>query len=74
MCSMETKSWSGKQPGHFRHGGVENVEHELRRDADCEHEQRHGNHDAFLASPKIRKRVAISARGPLKSDCIIRMK
>ena len=40
-------------------GRIENVEHELRHDADGEHEQCHGNHDKFFPSQKIGERAAI---------------
>lgn len=54
---------SGKHPRHLRDGCVENVEDELRRDADGEHEQGHRNNDEFLASQKIGKRPATLSQG-----------
>ena len=40
---------SCKQARHLDDGAVENVEEELRRDADGEHQQRHGNDDEIAA-------------------------
>jgi len=39
-------------------GRIENVEHELRHDADGEHEQCYGNHDKFFPSQKVGERAA----------------
>ena len=65
----------GKQTRHLRDGGVEDVEDKLRRDADGEHEQRHRNDDELFASgPDRQIAPQLSASGPLKSDCIMRMK
>ena len=44
---------SGKQSRHLNDGCVEDVEDELRRDADGEHEQGDGNDDPFLAALEI---------------------
>ena len=74
MISLFIRSVSAEQARHFRDGCVEDVEDELRRDADGEHEQRDRNNDEFFASPKIDNRRAIRASGPLKSACIARMK
>src|SRR6266496_469068 len=49
---------SGKQARHFSDGRVEDVEDELRRDTDCEHEQSDRNDDELFASQKIGKRAA----------------
>src|SRR5262245_66249399 len=49
---------STEQPRHMNDGRIENVEDELRKDADGEHEQCYRNHDKFLASQKIRERAA----------------
>src|SRR6516225_4907211 len=49
---------SAKQPRHMNNGGIENVENELWRDADGEHEQRHRNYDKFFATQKIGERAA----------------
>ncbi len=49
---------SGKQARHLNDGGVEDVENELRRDADREHEERDRNNDELLASQKIGKDAA----------------
>src|SRR5712691_10759932 len=46
---------SGKQSRHVNDGGVEDVEDELRGDADGEHEQSYWNNDELFASPKIDK-------------------
>ena len=39
-------------------GRIENVEDELRHDADDEHEKCHRNHDKFFPSQKIGERAA----------------
>ena len=49
---------SAKQPRHLNDGRIENVEDELWRDADGEHEQRYGNHDKFFPSQKVGERAA----------------
>src|SRR3954471_10836288 len=49
---------SAKQPRHVNHRRIEDVEDELRCDADREHEQCYGNHDEFFSSQKIGKRAA----------------
>ena len=49
---------SGKQARHVGDGCIEDVEDELRRDADGKHEQSDRNDDEFLASQKVRKRSA----------------
>src|SRR5882724_13250853 len=46
---------SSKQPCHLYHGGVENVEEELGRDADGEHEKRDRNYDPLLVRSEIGK-------------------
>src|SRR5437899_9657393 len=56
--SEDTSKSSGKKSRHLNDGCVENVEDELRRDADGEHEQRDRNDDPLLASPQIRKPAA----------------
>src|SRR4030095_2151990 len=54
---------SGKQTRHLSDGGVEDVEDELRRDADREHEQCDGNDDELFASQKIGERAATLGQG-----------
>ena len=49
---------SAKQPRHLDDGRIENVEDELWRDADGEHEQCYGNHDKFFPSQKVGERAA----------------
>ena len=44
-------------------GRIEDVEHELWRDADGEHEQCYGNHDKFFSSQKIGERAATFCEG-----------
>ena len=41
---------SAKQPRHMNNGRIENVEDELWRDANGEHEQCEGNDDKFFPS------------------------
>src|SRR5436190_14477421 len=57
--SSRFAAMSGKQVRHLDDGAVENVEEELRRDADGEHQQRHGNDDEFLATEEIGKRATV---------------
>ena len=67
---------SAKQLRHVNDRRIENVEDELRCDADGEHEQCYGNHHEFLSSQKIWKRAAIfcersaeeSLHGSYKND------
>ena len=57
-----------------RGSSIEDVEDELRRDADDEHEERDGNDDEFLASQKIGESPATLGQSHRqKSDCIARM-
>src|SRR5262249_32585103 len=46
---------SAKQPRHLNDGGVKNVEHELRSEADREHEQGGRNDDEFFTTKEIGK-------------------
>src|SRR5437588_13117952 len=46
---------SSKQPCHLYHGGVENVEEELGRDADGEHEKGDRNYYPLLVRPELGK-------------------
>ena len=57
---------SAKQPRHLNDRCVEDVEHELRYDADGKHEQCYGNHDKFFPSQKIRKCAAIFCKRSAK--------
>lgn len=51
--------WSlGKQSRHLNYGGVEDVEDELRGDADGEHKDGDGHDDEFFALQKIGQRAA----------------
>src|SRR5438874_2271116 len=63
MISFFIPCSSGKEARHFNDGGVENVEDELRRDADCEHEQSDRNDDELFASQKIGERAATLGQG-----------
>src|SRR2546430_4031771 len=56
MISLLTRGNSGKQPCHLRNRGVENVEEELGRDADGEHEKCDRDHP-LLVRPEIGKSV-----------------
>src|SRR4029453_10209661 len=49
---------SAKQSRHLNDGAVEDIEDELRRDADCEHEQCDGNNDELFAPQEIGERPA----------------
>ena len=49
---------SAEQARHLNDRGVEDVEDELRCDADREHEQRDGHNYERLASPEIGKSAA----------------
>src|SRR6266487_1567461 len=62
------------QPCHVSHGRVENVEHELRCEADGEHEQCHWNDRNLFPGKRSGKALQLSASGPLKSACIARTK
>src|SRR6266581_217219 len=55
---------SCKQSRHLNDCCFENVENELRRDADGEHQQCHRSDDKFFASQKIRKRAATVCERP----------
>ena len=57
---------SAKQPRHLNDGRIENVEDELRHDADGEHEQCHRNHDKFFPSQKIGECAAIFCKRSAK--------
>src|SRR6478736_4490797 len=48
-------SWSSKQPRHLYHGGIENVEEELGRDADGEHEKGGRDYYPLLVRPELGK-------------------
>src|SRR6476646_3683429 len=76
ITSLPIADDSTKQPRHLNERRIENVEDELRCDADGEHEQCYGNHHEFLSSQKIWKRAAIfcersaeeSLHGSYKND------
>src|SRR6266550_256298 len=53
LCS--SRLLSGKQPRHLYNGGVKNVEEELRRDTDHEHEKRDWNNRPLLVRLEIGK-------------------
>src|SRR6266496_3555849 len=55
---------SCKQSRHLNDRCVENVENELRCDADGEHQQCYRSNDEFFASQKIRKRAATVCERP----------
>src|SRR5437763_5876696 len=59
-CRIKTSSLlmapsSRKQPRHLHNGGVENVEKELRDNADGEHEQCDRNYQPLLVRPELGK-------------------
>src|SRR5262249_25631249 len=59
-----SRSGSAKQSRHLNDGCVENVKDELRRDANGEHEQSHGNHDEFFPAQKIGEHAATFCEWP----------
>src|SRR5439155_11236322 len=58
-----SSSPSGKQSRHLDDSCIENVEDELRGDADDEHEQCHRNDDELFASQEIGERAATFGQG-----------
>src|SRR5256885_8748317 len=55
MSSLLMAPPSRKQPRHLHHGGVENVEKELRHNADGEHEQCDRNYHPLFVRSEIGK-------------------
>src|SRR6266550_2283278 len=53
-----------EQPRHLNDGCVENVENELRRNPDREHQQRDGDDDELLAADEIGETAATFGERP----------